>query len=400
MTEDFDDDIDATPTPLDDLDGAERVPRLVRAARTVAGFASVRALANALAADGVDGLGAATLRAIEQGRRRASAGELRAIARACKLEEAFFYRDFKDDTLSDRIRTTREMRGVSRDEVAKTIALLHEQKTGEPIAHETWLDKVRQWEAPDGEGVARPPDDEQLGLLATALDVSEITLRGATVEARLDRIIRTQLGSQLQEAHEEIEQLTTDRDRYRKMAEDAVGLAKAADERLRATELWGEADMMRASLLLAEARIVDIDSRIRHGELVARLLRRRRDKQKLEEHQQILHWIRDKWVAQKQSLVAQLSEMRESLRDANRLLDLGPLDDPSQVDLPPLLALVMSDDGRSVVILDDEEVRPPLPDQELLDLHEEAAERTRRDQRRAAPHAPSRRGAGRRREAG
>ena len=73
------------------MNGNEDLARRVRAARALAGFESVEALADAI---GQRGLSARTLRNIEQGRRHAEPRELAAIAEACDLTPQFFRLDF------------------------------------------------------------------------------------------------------------------------------------------------------------------------------------------------------------------------------------------------------------------------------------------------------------------
>lgn len=78
------------------LYGGEVVPevtRRLRAARAYAGL-SLDRLAEVLRENGVSGLGSGTLHTIERGERAVAPRELLEIAKACGVDESFFYGDF------------------------------------------------------------------------------------------------------------------------------------------------------------------------------------------------------------------------------------------------------------------------------------------------------------------
>lgn len=215
---------EGTSVSIDSIaDPGERLQRLLRAARDLGGFKSVKDLSAAI---DEAGFSERQLRAWEQGERRPDAVEVRVIARACGIDEAFFYRRFGGpDEMRHRIRYAREARGLSQSDLAGMLAV-GEEAEGLDLdpGPGDWLETVEAWE--DDSDLA--PRSEELRLLATVLGVPERVLRPASVEGQLDRIIRTQIGAELQEALDDVERLRVDRDRFRRMAEQAMQAAASA----------------------------------------------------------------------------------------------------------------------------------------------------------------------------
>lgn len=152
---------------LDDLDARHRAARLTRAARALGAYSSVEALARAI---DEPGLGAGTLRAIEQARRLPTADELRTIATACGLHESFFYAAHAEpDSFPRRLRRIRELRAMTVPDLAAAMAAIDPDVPTPPAS------AVEAWEA----GTSAP-DHGHLLMLATVLELPRSMLQVGT----------------------------------------------------------------------------------------------------------------------------------------------------------------------------------------------------------------------------
>lgn len=229
------------PLPIDhdDLPPEERLPRLLKAARALAGF-SVDELAAAIDRRG---LGVGPLKAMEQGRRWPQEGELRIIARACSIPEDFFYRRFLgEDTLGYRLRRLRQSRGAKLHEVEEYLRehiqtrAAHEGIEPEELA----LDTVEAWES-----------DTQLPsefMRVTLCDLFDVSLRELVPPHGPDALEARYLREQVAYLQDLYHRAVLDQQQLRTQLDTVIGIARDSSDQTRRME-------RRESLAAAEARV-------------------------------------------------------------------------------------------------------------------------------------------------
>lgn len=216
------------------------------------------------------GLGVGPIKAMEQGRRPAHEGDLRAVAKACAIPEDFFYKALgARDSIGYRLMRIRESRGGRRLEVEEILRDYVTERAGWRGAdvEELPADAIEVWE----NGAAIPSEF----MLTSLCDVLGVSLRELVPPAGDDvirlRVATTMLEDKIEHLEFSLRQVTTQLDearaesaRSRGQLDTTLGLAKDAAAQARRME-WRES-IANAEARVAHLRVVLEETRRRRAE--------------------------------------------------------------------------------------------------------------------------------------